>query len=191
MFSVPSLTRKANRAISSRASSGEFQLHAFGVQQRDVLLDQRRLRLGQNADEVFHGERLQLHADGEAALQLGNQVAGLGDVERAGGDEQDVIGAHHAVAGVDGRAFDDRQNVALHAFAGDVGAVAAFAPGDLVDFVEEDDAGLFHALDGHARDLIHIDEPLLFFLDQVFESFVAPSSSASWCAGRRCWATCL
>jgi hypothetical protein len=68
-------------------------------------------------------------------------------VERAGGDEEDVVGRDHAVLGVDRGAFDDGQNVALHAFARDVGAVAAFAAGDLVDLVEEDDAGVFDALD--------------------------------------------
>ena len=101
------------------------------------------LGLGENADEILLGERLQLHANGKAALQLRNQIAGLGDVERARGDEQNVVGAHHAVARVDRGAFDDRQNVALHAFAADVGAVPAFASGDFVDFVEEDDAAAF------------------------------------------------
>ena len=90
---------------------------------------------------------LELDADRKAPLQLGNQIGRLRHVERAGGDEQDVIGAHHAVARVDRRAFDDRQDVALHAFAADVGAVAALAPGDLVDLVDEDDAGLLDALD--------------------------------------------
>ena len=114
-------------------------------------------------------QRFQLDADGEAALQLRNQVAGLGDVERAGGDEQNVIRAHEAVARVDGGAFDDGQDVALHAFAADVGAVAAFAAGDLVDLVEEDDAAALHALDGDARHLVHVDQLLLFFLNQVIE----------------------
>jgi hypothetical protein len=52
------------------------------------------------------------------------------------------------------------------------GAVAAFAAGDLVDLVEEDDARVFHALDRDARDLVHIDQALLFFLDQIFEGLV-------------------
>ena len=67
-------------------------------------------------------ERLQLHPDGEAALQLGNQVARLGDVERSGGDEQNVVGAHETVARVDGGAFHDGQDVALHALAAHVRA---------------------------------------------------------------------
>jgi len=56
---------------------------AFGFQQGDVLPRQRRLRFGQDADEVFHGERLQFDADGEAALQFGDEVARLRDVECA------------------------------------------------------------------------------------------------------------
>ena len=93
-------------------------------------------------------ERLELHADREAALELRNQIRRLGYVERAGGDEQDVVGAHHAVLGVDRGALDDGQDVALDAFAADIGPVAALAPGDLVDLVDEDDAGLLDALDG-------------------------------------------
>ena len=108
-------------------------------------------------------------ADREAALQLRNEVAGLRYVEGAGSDEEDVVGGDHAVLGVDGCAFDDGEDVALDAFAGDVGAVAAFASGDLVDLVEKDNAGVFNALDGEAGDLIHIDEAVLFFGDEILE----------------------
>ncbi len=50
--------------------------------------------------------------------------------------------------------------------------MAAFTAGDLVDFIEEDDAGVFHAVDGYACDLLHVDQALLFFLDQVLEGLV-------------------
>ena len=86
---------------------------------------------------------VELDADREAALQLGDQVGRLGQVERARGDEQDVVGLDHAVLGVDRRAFDQRQQVALHALARDVGAAGDFRrDGDLVDLVDEDDAVL-------------------------------------------------
>ena len=39
----------------------------------------------------------ELDADRKTALQLGDQIRRLRHVKRAGGDEQDVIGAHHAV----------------------------------------------------------------------------------------------
>ena len=93
-------------------------------------------------------------------------------MECARGHEQDVIGAHHAIARVHSGAFDDGEDVALYTFARDIGAVPAFAPGNLVDFVEKHDAGVFHAIDGGAGDLVHVDQALLLFLDQIFEGFV-------------------
>ena len=113
-------------------------------------------------------ERLELDADGEAALQLGDQVAGLGDVEGARGDEEDVVGLHRAVLGADRRALDDGQQVALHALAGDVGAArAALAAGDLVDLVEEDDADVLDALERLAHDLVHVDQLLGLLLQRM------------------------
>src|SRR6202158_1013308 len=149
---------------------GDVELDAFGLQQRDVLLDERILRLGQNANKIFFLQRLQLDANGQAALKLGDQIGRLGYVKRARRDEKDVIGADHAVARVDGRAFDNGQNVALHAFARDVRAVAGFAAGHFINFIDEDDAHLLGALHGHARDLVHVQQLVFFFLDQVFES---------------------
>jgi hypothetical protein len=57
-------------------------------------------------------------------------------------DEQDVIGAHHAVLRRDRRPLDQRQKVALHALARDVGAVRLLPARDLVDLVQEHDAVL-------------------------------------------------
>ena len=114
---------------------------------------------------------LQLDANRKAALELGNQVGGLGGMERARGDEQDVVGADRAVLGVDGRALDDRQQVALHALARDVGAVGGLAAGDLVDLVDEDDARLLGAIDRLVRDLLHVDQARGFFLREQLERF--------------------
>src|ERR1035438_3932160 len=147
----------------------ELEAYAFGLKQRGVLLGERGLGLGENAQEIVYGERLQLNANGEAALQFGDQVAGLGNMECAGGDEEDVVGADHAVARVDGGSFNDGEDIALNAFAGDVGAVATLAAGNLVDFIEEDDAVGFDAVDCGAIDSVHIDEAGFFFLDQVVE----------------------
>ena len=82
MFSVVSLTLKAKAAISARASGSELELEAFGFKQRGGLLDERGLGLGEDADEVVDGEGLELDADGEAALQLRDEVAGFRDVGR-------------------------------------------------------------------------------------------------------------
>ena len=134
------------------------------------MLDKSVLWLGQNADEIFFLEGLQLDANGQAALKLGDQVGRLGHVKRPGGDEQDVIGSNHAVARVDRGALDDGQNVALHALAGNIGTVAGFAAGHLVNLIDKDDSHLLGALHGHAGDLVHIKKLVFFLLDQVFES---------------------
>ena len=135
------------------------------------MLDERALGFGQDADEILAAERFELDADRKPPLQLGNQIRRLRHVKRAGGNEQDVVGLDHPVLGVHGRAFDDRQDVALYAFAADVGSMAAFAPRDLVDFVDEDDAGLLHAIDRGAGDAFPCRELLLFFLRQRVERF--------------------
>ncbi len=65
-------------------------------------------------------------------------------MKRPAGDEQDVIGLDHTVFGRDSGAFDQWQQVALHALARDIGALRTFARGNFVHFVEEDNAVLFH-----------------------------------------------
>ncbi len=91
-------------------------------------------------------------------------------MESACGNEKNVVGANHAVACVDGRAFDDRKNVSLNALARNIRPVARFAPGDFINFIDKDDAHLLGTLDGNARDLVHIQQLVFFLLDQVFES---------------------
>ena len=122
MFSVCSLTVTAKRASAAMASSREIQFHAFGVEQRDVLFDQRVLGLGEDAHEIGLGERREFDANRQAPLKFRDQVGRLGDVERACGDKKNVVGANHAVARIDRGAFDDRQDIALHAFAGNIRA---------------------------------------------------------------------
>src|SRR5579864_5121043 len=147
----------------------ESQLQALGFEQRGVLLYERIFRLGEDADEILFLEGLQLDANGQPPLEFGDQIGGFGHVKSAGGDEQDMISANHAVPSVDGCAFNDGENVALDAFAGDVRAMAGFAAGDFIDLVNKDDAHLLGALDGHARDHVHVQQLVFFFLNQVFE----------------------
>ena len=149
------------------AVGGEVELRPLGLDERGVLLGERVLRLRHDADEVLLGERLELDANREAPLQLRDQIARLGHVEGAGGDEEDVVGLHHAVLRLHVRAFDDRQEVALHAFARDVGAAGGGAlAGDLVDLVEEDDAQLLDALERVGGDVLDVDELLELLVDE-------------------------
>ena len=86
-------------------------------------------------------------------------------MERPGGDEQDVIGPHVAVAGLDGRALDDRQQVALHALPRHVRA-AAFAGDDFVEFVQEDDAHVLGQFDGRVVDLLRVQQRVALLFEQ-------------------------
>ena len=147
MFSDRAVHRHGRVGQGVDGVVGEGQGHALGGHQRLVLADQVGLGLGQDAAEVVAGQRLQLDPDRQPPLQLGQQVRGLGHVEGARGDEQHVVGLHRPVLGRDGGALDQRQQVALHALAGDVGAGAVGAGGDLVDLVDEDDAAVL----GRAR----------------------------------------
>ena len=90
-------------------------------------------------------------------------------MERARSDKKNMVGSNHPVAGVHSRAFDDRQNVALHAFARYIGPMAGFAAGNLIDLVDENNSHLLGALHGHPRDLIHVEEFVLLFLDQILK----------------------
>ena len=93
----------------------------LGPHQRHILLDQAGLGLGQDALEVLARQRLQLHADGQTPLELGQEIGGFRLMEGARGNEQDVVGFDRAVLGRNGRAFEQRQQIALDAFARNVG----------------------------------------------------------------------
>ena len=87
-------------------------------------------------------------------------------MERARGDEQDVVGLHRPVFRADRGALDERQEVALHAFAADIGADALGAGANLVDLVEEHDAVVLDRLDRLLHDLIVVEELVELVLDQ-------------------------
>ncbi len=79
------------------AGAVELEIHAFGGEQCRVLAAQRRVRLGQNAHEILDRQGIELHADGQAALQFGNQIGGFRHVKCPRRDEQHMIGLHRAV----------------------------------------------------------------------------------------------
>ena len=57
----------------------EIERHAFGREQRLVLLDEARFGLGEDAAQIVAGERLEFDADRQAALQFGQEIGRLGD----------------------------------------------------------------------------------------------------------------
>ncbi len=74
------------------------------------------------------------------------------------------------------RAFDDGQDVPLHALARHVRGRCRAAPGHLVDLVEEDDAVLLGAVDGLGIDAVHVDEVLLLLGDEYAPRLARPST---------------
>ena len=54
--------------------------------------------------------------------------------------------------------FYDGQKVALHSFTRDVGACSAPLSGDLVDFIEKDNAALFCPVERLGNDFVHVDQ---------------------------------
>ena len=82
-----------------------------------------------------------------------------------------MVGLDWAVLGGNRRAFDERQEVALHALAADVGATAAravAARADLVDLVEENDAVVLDELDRFDRNLVAVEELVALLRDELF-----------------------
>ena len=48
----------------------------------------------------------------------------------------------------------------------------ALAPRNLVDLIQENNARVLDAIDRRPRHLVHVDQPLLFFLNQIFKCLV-------------------
>src|SRR5690606_13375503 len=103
----------------------ELDGEALGGEELLLLLREGIARLTEDADEVFLREVVELDANRKAPLKLGHEVARLAAVERAGGDEEDVIRLDRAVLGNHGASLHDRQQVALHALARDVRSARA------------------------------------------------------------------
>ena len=150
----------------------ELDDQAFGFQQGAILLGERRMRLAEDALEIFRRQRLQLDTNRQATLQLRHQVTWLAQVERTGSDEQDVVGLDHAQLGVDGAAFDQWQQVTLHAFTGYVDAAGVAALGDLVDFIDEHDAVLLDRFQRLGLQLFIVDQAAGFLVTHQFQRFL-------------------
>ena len=150
---------------------GEADGDRLGGQQRGILQGQGVVGFGQDADKISFGQRAQFDADRQAALQFGQQVGRFGDVERARGDEQYVVGFHRAVFGRDGGALDQRQQIALHAFARHIGPTGIGAGADLVDLVYEHDAAFLHRFQRGAVDGFIVQQLVGLFADQHVVAF--------------------
>src|SRR5690606_11943703 len=107
---------------------------------------------------IVAAERLEFDADRQASLQLRQQIQRLGNVEGARSDKKNEVRLHRPMLGGDGGALDQRQQVALHAFAADVCPRALGARSDLVDLVEKDDAVFLRDAKGLTGDGVGIEQ---------------------------------
>ena len=80
---------------------------------------------------------------GRRPCNSGSRSDGFRDMEGARSDEQDVVGLHGAMLGRDRGAFDQRQQIALHAFARDVAADAAVAGAQILSISSRNTMPLF------------------------------------------------
>src|SRR6266852_5432244 len=110
--------------------------------QRLVLTGEASVGRREDSLEILHRKGIQLDTNGEAPLQLRNQVRRFGKMERSARDKEYMVGFHHSVLGGDGSALHEREQVPLHALARNVGADRLPAVRDFVDLVEKHDAVL-------------------------------------------------
>jgi hypothetical protein len=127
MFSVRSLTSKAICARRCTPSGVTSSVTPSVASRAWYCLIRLAWVLVRMASKSATESELSSTRIGKATLQFGDQVARPGQGEGAAGDEQHVVGLDRPVFGADGRAFDQRQQVALHALAGDFSAAAVLA----------------------------------------------------------------
>ena len=82
------------------------------------------------------------------------------------GDEEDVIRLDLAVPGLDRAPLDDREQVALDAFARDISTHGFGSPRYLIQFVNEHDAVLFNVIQSSNLDILLVDQLARFFFGQ-------------------------
>lgn len=78
-----------------------------------------------NAFEILYGQRIQRYADGEAALQFGNEILHLCHMKRPCRNEQHMIGLDRAILGIHRAALHNGKNIPLHALTRNIRATAA------------------------------------------------------------------
>ena len=84
-----------------------------------------------------------------------------------GGNKENMVSFDPPVLGFNSRAFNKRQQVALHALARDIGSVYLTPASNLVDFVDKHNPVVFNVIDGlaNAFGLIHQFSGFLFRVD--------------------------
>src|SRR5262245_22202475 len=82
-------------------------------------------------------------------------------------NEENMIRANHAVAAVNRSSFDDRKDISLYAFPADIWSMTTLTTRNLVYLIKKNDSVLFDPFNSNPSDLVHVDELLFFFLNEV------------------------
>ena len=132
---------------------------------------QRVVGFCQDAHEVVFGERTKLNPDGQTTLEFWQKIGRFRDVERTRGHEQDVVGFDRPVLGRYGCAFDQWQEVALHAFAGHISAACVRFCADLVDLIKKHDSVRFNRGKGCFCNAFVVEQLVGLIRNQGFIAF--------------------
>mmetsp|Transcript_12346 Transcript_12346/g.25505 ORF Transcript_12346/g.25505 Transcript_12346/m.25505 type:complete len:226 (+) Transcript_12346:237-914(+) len=127
------------------------EIDTLGTNELDLLADEVGHGFRQNLVQIVFSQSCELDADGQTSLQLRKQIADLDGVKGPGGNEQDVVRVHIPVFGIDGRPFDERQQITLDTLGTGIrrSATHSFPGGtNLVDLIDEDDAAFFDGCNG-------------------------------------------
>jgi len=92
MFSVFSFTDQAISARRRTPSGTKEDLDILSGEQRLVLAREAGVGRREDSLEILHRKRIQLDANGEAPLQLRNQVRRFGKMKRSARDEEYMVG---------------------------------------------------------------------------------------------------
>ena len=82
-----------------------------------------------------------------------------------------MIGADHPVLGIHGGTLDNGQQIPLYSLPRHIGSPGTLPRSYFVNFIQEDNARMFHPFDGQLDYLVHIDQPLRFLLGKDFQRF--------------------
>ncbi|MNC54531.1 hypothetical protein D3C75_1040170 [compost metagenome] len=86
--------------------------------------------------------------------------------------KQNIIRLHRSVFSHHRRSFDDRQYITLHPFTGNIGSRTFALAGNLIDFIDKNNAGLLGTGHGFLNDVVHVNQLGCFILNQHFACFL-------------------
>ena len=85
-------------------------------------------------------------------------------MKRSGGDEEHMVSSNRTIPRHHDRAFNDRQEIALHTFVGDIAANIDVAADCFIDLIDKNDTRFFDPMNRFIDHGIDINKPVSFLL---------------------------